>query len=104
MLGVTFEDALKAIKAGVWVMNSDVTDEHGYGYHEFDYWRELRDILYEQGTIPAKVDLDECITNEFIDEINNFDREAVRRDATSYELKPENIEKLNAMGLNQFGW
>jgi NitT/TauT family transport system substrate-binding protein len=104
MLGVTFEDALKAIKAGVWVMNSDVTDEHGYGYHEFSYWKELRDILYEQGTIPAKVDLNKCITNEFIDEINDFDHKAVEQEAKAYTLKPENKEKLKAMGLNEYGW
>jgi NitT/TauT family transport system substrate-binding protein len=104
MLGTSFEDSLKAIKAGVWVMNSDVTDKHGYGYHEFSYWQQLEDLLYEQGTIPKKVPLDQCITNEFIDGINDFDREAVKRDAMSYKLKPENLKKLKELGLNEYGW
>ncbi len=104
MLGVTFEDSLKAIKAGVWVMNSDVTDKHGLGYHEFSYWQELQDILFDQGTIPKKVPLEECITNEFIDEINNFDRAVVKQDAMNYKLKPENQEKLKTLGLNEYGW
>jgi NitT/TauT family transport system substrate-binding protein len=104
MLGVTFEDSLKAIKAGVWVMNSDITDKYGYGYHEFSYWQKLEDILYEQKTIPKKVPLEQCITNEFIKEINNFDRKAVERDAKNYKLKPENLEKLKKMGLNEYGW
>jgi NitT/TauT family transport system substrate-binding protein len=104
MLGVDFKDALRAIKAGVWVMNSTMTEEHGYGYHNFEYWEALRDILYEQGTIPEKVALEECITNEFIEEINNFDKAAVEQDAQNYELKPENLEKLQEMGLNEYGW
>ncbi len=104
MLGVAFEDALKAIKAGVWVMTGEITDKHGLGYHEFSYWEELRDILYEQGTIPRKVALEDCITNEFIDEINNFDREEVKQDAMNYKLKPENSQKLKELGLNEYGW
>lgn len=104
MLGVTFEDSLKAIKAGVWVMNSDVTDKHGLGYHEFSYWQQLQDILFEQGTIPKKVPLEECITNEFIDDINNFDKAAVDQDAMNYTLKAENQEILKKLGLNEYGW
>jgi len=104
MLGVDFKDALRAIKAGVWVMNSELTEQHGYGWHELAYWEELRDILYEQGTIPQRVDLDECITNEFIDDINDFDRSEVERDAKNYTLSAENQAKLEKMGLDRYGW
>jgi hypothetical protein len=85
-------------------MNSDITEKYGYGYHEFSYWQKLQDLLYEQGTIPKKVPLEECITNEFIKEINNFDKKAVEKDAKSYKLKPENLEKLKKLGLNEYGW
>jgi NitT/TauT family transport system substrate-binding protein len=104
MLGTTFEDSLKAIKAGVWVMNSVETDKNGYGYHTFDYWQKLEDLLFEAGTIPKKVTLDQCITNDFIKEINKFDKKAVEKEAKAYKMKPENAQKLKDLGLDQYGW
>ena len=104
MLGTTFEDSLKAIKAGVWVMNSDVTDKNGLGYHEFSYWQKLQDLLYEGGTIPQKVALEQCITNQFIKDINTFDKKAVEKEAKAYKVKPENAKKLKELGLNEYGW
>ena len=104
MLGVAFEDAIKAIKAGVRVMNSDITEEKGLGYHEFSYWAQLQELLFKQGAIPKKVELEDCITNEFIDEINAFDRESVKEDAENYELRAENQEILRKLNLNELGW
>jgi NitT/TauT family transport system substrate-binding protein len=104
MLGVAYADSLKAIKAGVWVMNSELTDKEGYGYHDFASWKELEGILYKQGTIPKLVPLEECITNRFIKDINDFDHEAVRKEAENYKLKAGNVKILEAQGLNQYGW
>jgi NitT/TauT family transport system substrate-binding protein len=104
MLGTSYEDSLKAIKAGVWVMNSVETDKNGYGYHTLDYWQKLEDLLFEGGTIPKKVPLDQCITNDFIKDINKFDKKAVEKEAKAYKVKPENAKKLKELGLNEYGW
>jgi NitT/TauT family transport system substrate-binding protein len=104
MLGVAYADSLKAIKAGVWVMNSEVTEKEGLGYHDFAAWKELEEILFNQGTIPKMVALEDCITNEFIKDINDFDHDAVKKDAESYKLKAENVKTLEELGLDQYGW
>jgi len=64
----------------------------------------LHDLLLEQGTIPSKVELKNCITNDFIADANNFNKEAVKQDAENYDLKEENTVILKKLGLDEMGW
>ncbi len=105
MLGVPFEDAIKAIKAAVWVMaEGPIVEQYGLGYIEKTHWGEMRDILYEEGALPSKPELDTFLSNDFIQGANNFDKAKVEAEAKAYKLDPANAETLKKLGLNEYGW
>lgn len=85
---VEFEDALKAIEALVYIDHNEDTEKFGYGYHNADAWTiNVQDAL-RAGMISEEVPLDQIYTNEFVDEINDFDHEAIEKDAANYQLDP----------------
>ena len=61
-----------------------------YGLHDIAGWERLQTIMStpvgDQPTgLQTKVDVNQLVTNELIDEINNFDAEAVRKQAKEYK-------------------
>lgn len=87
---VEFKDALKAIEALVYIDHNENTEKYGYGYHDADAWTiNVQDAL-KGGMITKDVPLEKIYTNEFVDEINDFDHEAIEKDAENYKLKTGN--------------
>ncbi len=61
-----------------------------YGFHDIGGWERLQTIMTtpvgDQPTgLNTKVDVNQLVSNEFIDEFNNFDAEAVRKQAREYK-------------------
>jgi ABC-type nitrate/sulfonate/bicarbonate transport system substrate-binding protein len=105
MIGVPFQDAIKAIKAAVWVMaEGPVVEKNGLGYIEKTHWAEMRDILADEGALPSRPNIDTFLSNDFIKAANDFDKAQVEAQAKAYKLDPENAETLKKLGLNEYGW
>lgn len=92
-LKVSFEDALKAIEALVYIDNNEDTLKYGYGWHNAEAWKINVEDALKNGLISKPIPLDRIYTNEFIPEINNFDHAAVEKDAANYKLRPEHRAK-----------
>ncbi len=90
---VPFEDAVTVVKATSAVMNNEDSEQYGYGYHNEEKWKRNVDAAFKTGLITSQIPVDQIYTNEFIEEINNFDKAAVEEDAKSYQLKPEHQPK-----------
>lgn len=61
-----------------------------YGFSDIGSWERLQGVMTSSGSgqvtgIQTKVDVKQLVTNELIDEINNFDKEAVRKQAREYK-------------------
>jgi NitT/TauT family transport system substrate-binding protein len=70
--------------------NSDVF--HKIGMQNLQGWEDYMNYLIEAGAdsdegvrLENPVDLDTVVTNELIDEVNDFDYESIEKDAASYE-------------------
>jgi NitT/TauT family transport system substrate-binding protein len=72
-------------QARMAIWNSDKTKgKHGLILKED--WENLDNFLVSQGTIKKPVPLDKVYTNQFIDEINKYDRAAVIAQAKNFKL------------------
>lgn len=49
-------------------------------------WKRLIDFMKSNGQLKEDVPVDRVITNQFIKEINDFDREAVRKQAQAFDI------------------
>ena len=58
----------------------------GYGWHDHDGWNKYLDIIAKLGQTSRRLDVDEVITNELIEEANDFNRGRVEKDAKNFEL------------------
>jgi NitT/TauT family transport system substrate-binding protein len=61
----------------------------GYGWSDIESWQSYIDTVFELGQIDTHLDANNVVTNEFIAEANNFDKEAVRQDAANFEVDSE---------------
>jgi NitT/TauT family transport system substrate-binding protein len=52
-----------------------------------DDWKRLIDFMRTNGQLQADIPLDSVLTNDLIGEINNFDKEAVKRDAQQFDMR-----------------
>jgi NitT/TauT family transport system substrate-binding protein len=52
-----------------------------------DDWKRLVDFMRTHGQLQADVPLDSVITNDLIGEINNFDKEAIKKDAQQFDIR-----------------
>lgn len=57
-----------------------------YGRLPEDRWSTFLDVIAELGQTSERLDLDRTITNELVDAANDFDHDAVARDARNFEL------------------
>jgi NitT/TauT family transport system substrate-binding protein len=58
----------------------------GYGWHDADGWNAYLDIIAQLGQTSRRLPIGEVVTNELIDEANDFDRGRVTKDAKSFKL------------------
>ena len=85
--GVSDEEALEQ---GMVVMKQSLEDaKPPEGQQWCDIPSEnaatLQDVLIDAGILTEKIDVDKQIFNDLNDEMNDFDAEAVRKDASSYD-------------------
>lgn len=83
---LTFEQALPAIKAFVYITNDDDTEEYGYGYHSEDEWNINKEYMMMTGVLKDDLDVTDLYTNEFVEYFNDFDHAKVEADASNYVL------------------
>ncbi len=55
-----------------------------YGEHMAAQWDTLGTMMKQQGTLPANVEVKDAYTNQFIDQINDFDRSAIEAQAKGW--------------------
>lgn len=68
---------------------------NGYGWADIDAWQDYIDIVLDLGQIENEYDAGNIITNELIEEANNFDVDKVHADAEAFELN-ENWQQVDA--------
>jgi NitT/TauT family transport system substrate-binding protein len=84
--------ANEALKAGLQVNVSRMKiwdspkTEGKLGLLTKDDWKRLIDFMRINGQLQADIALDSVITNDLIGEINNFDKEAVKKDAQQFDI------------------
>jgi NitT/TauT family transport system substrate-binding protein len=61
----------------------------GYGWIDVESWQSYIDTVFDLGQIENHLDANDVVTNKFITEANNFDKEAVRADAANFEVDAE---------------
>lgn len=58
----------------------------GYGWADIEAWQAYIDTIHELGQIQSEYDASEIITNELVDEANDFPQQQVEEDAAAFEL------------------
>jgi len=66
---------------------SDGTVANGLGYSSADRWQTLLDSMYENKLTKQHLKAEDMFTNDFIPEINDFDKDEVVQFATDYRFK-----------------
>ncbi|RKY01713.1 MAG: ABC transporter substrate-binding protein [Spirochaetes bacterium] len=63
-------------------------ERRGLGYGAFvpSGWQKYLDIIYQLGQTKRHLTLEETITDELVEEANDFDRKRVEKDAKSFKL------------------
>lgn len=84
----------KALQGGIFVnqermkiWHSAKTGAHEDGKFLAPQWQDFIEFMLQQKLIAQPVPLDKIYTNELIPEINEFDREAVKKQAAAFDLK-----------------
>ena len=85
-LNLTVDQALPAIEGLVYITNDADTEEHGYGWHNVDEWTVMKDGGMATGSFLEDIPVDEYFTNEFVEQINDFDPAEVQADADNYQF------------------
>ena len=87
-LGLTAEQAYPAIQGLVNITNDENTETNGYGYYDMDRWQTCLEwaIQMEQVSEDNPIELTSFLTNELLEEVNNFDRSEVEEDAANFDV------------------
>ncbi len=85
-LNLTAEEALPAIEGLVNITNDKHTEQYGYGWHDEYEWQLNEDASLATDIITKDVDVTTLYTNELVEQFNDFDHDAVKKDATSYKV------------------
>lgn len=78
--------ALKSMNELHWSYTYSERNLGGYGMHPLDSWETYLDVIYELGQTKKQLTIDQVVTNELIDEANDFDKARVEKDAKNYAL------------------
>ncbi|MEA2594900.1 MAG: hypothetical protein QOF01_1369, partial [Thermomicrobiales bacterium] len=82
-LAVEWVWQLQQIFRGNWAARQ------GWGWHDFSAWQLFIDTRKQLGDITKDLKLEEILTNDFVPGGNEFDKEKVRQDAMTVQLRPE---------------
>lgn len=63
---------------------ADVLEGTTIGMHDEGRWDTIMKDYVKLGIAKEYIDLNKCFTNEFIEAANDFDREAIKKDAEAY--------------------
>jgi NitT/TauT family transport system substrate-binding protein len=61
----------------------------GYGYSNLDGWASYLDTVYKLGQTKTLLKTEDVVTNELVQDANNFDKNRTKRDAENFKLKDE---------------
>ncbi len=81
-LGYSVEDATKIVEEGI---DQSKAPEEGWGYHDKQGWEDYQQVMVDLGLQAKKVNIDDIVTNDYVDEFNDWDREKVKQDALNYQ-------------------
>ena len=81
-LGYSVEDAIKIIEEGIDQFRAP---EEGWGYHDINGWKDYQKAIIDIGILNSPVNIEKYVTNEYVDEINNWDKEEVKKDALNWK-------------------
>jgi len=80
------KEALEFTQQLHWICTYGERELGGYGDMDLDEWEKYLDIIYKLGQTSRLLKVEEVVTNELIEEINDFDRARVERDAKEFVL------------------
>lgn len=88
---VDLDTAEEIVKTAVNFMTGgeDVMESDRIGQHSEDAWNLMMADYVRMGIIEEAVPLEDCFTNQFVEEINDWDRAIVDADAENYEFVSE---------------
>lgn len=81
------QEALEFTQQLHWICTYGERELGGYGDTDLNGWEKYLAIIYDLGQTQRKLELEEVVTTELIEEINDFDRERVERDAREFVLE-----------------
>lgn len=76
------------------VFTSPETEKNGWGWHRMDGWTAYFKTLKDMGQITKAIKAEDVCKNDWIAEVNNFDKAKVKKDAADFKLAPE-FEKID---------
>lgn len=82
---IALENAVFVLKSRFRIWRVDDVPGQKYGFFVNEEWSNVVDFLIDQKMLSVKVPLEQILTNEFIDQINDFDRDAVRQEAKNFK-------------------
>jgi len=92
LMDVGFEQAVVIVKAMNFITTSEYSEAYGLGVHIPKLWEKLQEDMLKTGTIDRTIPVYDYFTNEFIREINDFNKEEVIQDAVNYQFhEPSHI-------------
>ncbi len=62
---------------------------YGYGYANLDGWASYLDTVYKLGQTKTLLKVEDVVTNQLIQDANNFDKNRTKSDAEKFQLKDE---------------
>lgn len=81
------EELLNVLNAAILRENSPQTEKDGLGWIRKDAWELQQKNLFELKKLKAITDVNKMITNDFIKDANNFDKQKVINQAKEFILK-----------------
>jgi len=78
--------ALDSMNQLHWAYTESERKYGGYGMSPVDSWKSYLEAIYKLGQIKNQLTVDQVITNDLIKDINNFDKDKVKKDAENFQL------------------
>jgi NitT/TauT family transport system substrate-binding protein len=81
-LGYKLDDAITIIEEG---LDQFKAPEEGWGYHYINGWEEYQAALIACGILDNPIIIENHVTNKYISQINDWDREEVKMEALNWK-------------------
>jgi NitT/TauT family transport system substrate-binding protein len=95
---MTPEVATAAVAQLATVFHNLETDQRGWGWHPIAGWTKYFQTLRELGQITRDITVDDVVKNDWVPDVNAYDKILVARTAKEFKLSPE-LEKVHDPGL-----